>query len=356
MEVNATSLIYLFGAAQALLLIIGINYRQPLVSTTKLVTSILLIVMLFLMLYYAILLNGFHAFSPYIHSLGSAAWMAITPAYYLMLKSIREPKWKLQWKHLLYFIFSLILLAEFALTSLGIPAWLFLLANDSGLYLDVWMLCFFLPGFYFVGKTIHQQHQPEQLTKNKSLRWFSYVLMLVLIVFAVIYLLVRKDYVNWFELTLIVFCELFVFMLVFKTFKSMSLRQFFDSTKYDNQEISKTEFQQLAQQLEYQMTHEKIYQNKDLKLSELAHKSGISTNDLSQLFSLHYQSNFYDFVNQYRLNHLEKMLFDDSNRQYKILALAEESGFKSKTTFYKVFKEKHQLTPAQFMKKNQIPH
>jgi len=70
------------------------------------------------------------------------------------------------------------------------------------------------------------------------------------------------------------------------------------------------------------------------------------------VFSLHYKSNFYDFINRYRLAHLEQLIIHPDYEQYKIMSLATESGFKSKATFYKAFKGKHQVTPSQFIKQN----
>lgn len=352
MTISPLSLIYIFGALQALMLVAGINFKQPLASSAKIITSVLLLVMFMVMSYYVLLLNEVYIFHPYLHSLGGAAWMAISPAYYLMLKSIREPKWELNWASLAYFFLPMLFLGELLLALAGFPAAFYRLIDNDLLYLDCWMACFFVSGFYFLVKTLLEQRRVSHQPRDKTLQWFNYAFLGIITVFFFIYIGVRRAYLPWFEMTLMALCAVFVFSLVFKVFQSMSFRQFFEQPKYDNREWPVSKLQQLAQQLEQAVTENELYRKKELNLNELAQQSGINANTLSQLFGLHYKMNFYDFINRYRLEQVEQMMLDPANQQYKIIALAEASGFKSKTTFYKVFKEKHQMTPAQFMKRN----
>jgi AraC-like DNA-binding protein len=349
MNLSVWSLIYLFGAAQALLLIIGVNLNKPLLSDRKKITTLLLLAMMMTMIYYVVVINEIIAVYPYIDSLGTASWMAIAPLYYLLNKSVRTAQWELKTYHLWYLIIPVIFMIEGFLTTLGWKVWLYGLVNDLKLYLDLWMLLFFSSGFYFITKVMALEIKED--SRNRELKWFTHTYFLVLLVFLIIYLFVRKDYTVYFEMTLIMLFEVFIFVLVYRVFKIIPFRNFFELSKYENQHHSKANLQQLAQQLEKVMKEEKPYLDQKLTLSELSKLSGINTNDLSQLFAIYYDSNFYHFINQYRLQNLEKMMLDPENAQFKIMALAEASGFNSKATFYKVFKEKHQLTPAQFIKK-----
>ncbi len=154
----------------------------------------------------------------------------------------------------------------------------------------------------------------------------------------------------WFELILIALFEGFVFLLMYKVFKLIPSQNFFEHTKYLNKVLSKKELQYFAIQLEQIMEEEKPYLDKKLSLSDLSKVSGINSNDLSQVFNLHYHSNFYDFINRYRLEYLEGLILDPSYSQYKIMALAEESGFNSKATFYKTFKKTTGVSPTEYLK------
>lgn len=349
MSFGVWSLIYLFGAAQALLLIIGLNLNKPLLSDRKKITTLLLLAMMTTMIYYVVIINKNSVIFPYIDSIGTASWMAIAPLYYLLNKSIRTAQWELKAHHWFYLSIPVIFLVEGFLTTLGLNVWWYEIVNDTQLYLDLWMLFFFSSGLYFITKVLALDIRED--SKNKELKWFTQIYFWILLVFLVLYLFIRKDYTIYFEMTLIMLFEVFIFVLVYRVFKMIPFRNFFELSKYENQHHSKNNLQQLAHQLEKVMKEEKPYLDQKLTLSELSKLSGINTNDLSQLFASYYDSNFYHFVNQYRLQNLEQMILNPENAQFKIMALAEASGFNSKATFYKVFKEKHQLTPAQFIKK-----
>ena len=99
------------------------------------------------------------------------------------------------------------------------------------------------------------------------------------------------------------------------------------------------------------MKTQKPYLDKKLKLGDLSAMTGIPTNDLSQIFNQYYASGFYEWINAYRLEHLEHLLFDSASEKCTIAALAEQSGFNNKATFYKVFKQKHRVTPAEYVRK-----
>jgi len=349
MSISIFSLVYLFGAAQAFLLIIGFNLNKPLVSDLKKIATAFLLNIMLVLFYYVIALNGYHAIYPYVDSLGTAAWMALTPFYYLLCLSIHDAKWQLRRQHLWYFIVPFIFIVEGFLTTLGFPIWLHQLIGQPQLYLDLWMFTFFGTGFFFIGKSLFIT---KHSIKNKVLLGFSYLLLFVLVVFTLLYAWIRINYVVYFELTLLTLFQVLIYLFVYKIYKMIPFKNLFEVPKYPNHNLTKEQLQYFARQLEQVMAEEKPYLDKQLNLNKLATLTGITTNDLSLLFNLYYQSSFYEFVNQYRLRYLEKMILQPSNQQYKIIALAEESGFRSKATFYKVFKKKHQLTPVQFINKH----
>ncbi len=128
------------------------------------------------------------------------------------------------------------------------------------------------------------------------------------------------------------------------------LNSFFNTLKYNNRTLAKSEMEGFATRLEVVMESEKPYLDKKLSLVDLSQLTDISANDLSQLFNMHYKASFYEYINKYRLDYVEQILLDPEYAQYKITAIAEISGFNSKTTFYKAFKERHQMTPLEYMK------
>lgn len=348
MNLNLISIIFLFGGFQAIILLLGINLKKPLFSDLKKITSLLLLDIILITAYYLVMIKGYNGIVPFTGLIGNLSWMSITPIFYLLVKSLSDHEWSLQAKHLLYFLVPFLFTLEFIFGIAGVNIWKYSWITSSQAYNDMWMFLFFSSGILFIGRSIFMLFKQEE--ENKALRWFSYVFMSTLIVFSITYLFIRKEYKILFEYLLIGLMEIFVFMLIYRIFKVVNFQQFFDQKKYRNQALKKDDLSLLASNLEEVMSNEKLYLDNKLSLSMLAERIQSNSNELSQLFNLYYNSNFYEFVNRYRIEHLEKLILDPSFDHFKITALAEQSGFKSKTTFYKAFKEKHQITPLQFVK------
>jgi len=94
------------------------------------------------------------------------------------------------------------------------------------------------------------------------------------------------------------------------------------------------------------MRENQTYLDNQLTLTRLAETVGISTHHLSEVLNQHEGKNFYQFVNEYRINYVCEQLKRDKN--IKILDLAMSAGFSSKSTFNAVFKQFTQQTPSQY--------
>lgn len=105
----------------------------------------------------------------------------------------------------------------------------------------------------------------------------------------------------------------------------------------------------LANLLELMET-EKLYLDGEIKLSDVAESLGISNNNLSQIINDKLGKNFYDFINQYRVETAKTLLVAPKKQHLTLLAIAFDSGFNSKSSFNSVFKKQSGLTPSEFKK------
>ncbi len=92
---------------------------------------------------------------------------------------------------------------------------------------------------------------------------------------------------------------------------------------------------------------EKIFLKPDISLDEMARKLGISRNKLTQMIKGAGYANFYDFINYYRVEE-SKILLAKMPSHYVIDAIVEQAGFKSRSTFYRVFKQTTGKTPGEY--------
>ena len=108
---------------------------------------------------------------------------------------------------------------------------------------------------------------------------------------------------------------------------------------------------ELKQMLLEYMKAEQPFLNPDLTLYDLAGELGISAHHLSEVINNECGSNFYDFINGYRLHMCMERLRDSRNQKY-ISQIMYECGFNSKSVFNTLFKRATRMTPSQFRKDN----
>ncbi len=121
---------------------------------------------------------------------------------------------------------------------------------------------------------------------------------------------------------------------------------------YSKSGLTPKKVDELGIKLMKYMKAEKPFLDENLSLSLLSERSGVAQSHLSQVINQHFDLNFYDFVNQFRVNEAKKML---SSREYdhlSVLGIAYDCGFKSKSSFNRYFKKYTSLSPSAFKGKN----
>jgi AraC-like DNA-binding protein len=128
-----------------------------------------------------------------------------------------------------------------------------------------------------------------------------------------------------------------------------------DEEKSENKNFSKLTDQEIQNHIEkinQLMVVEKVYLNENLNLRELAAHLKTDPNLISFILNNHLGGNFYDYVNRYRIEEVKHKLNSADYKHLSLLGIALESGFNSKTTFNRVFKQVMGVTPTEFQKKN----
>jgi AraC-like DNA-binding protein len=118
--------------------------------------------------------------------------------------------------------------------------------------------------------------------------------------------------------------------------------------KYEKSALTPARAETYLAKLLHIMEAEKLFTNSELKLSDLAGKLDISPHHLSQIINEKLGQNFFEFINQYRIEEAKKYLRDAEKQNYTILSIALEAGFNNKASFNTAFKKHTGLTPSQF--------
>lgn len=98
------------------------------------------------------------------------------------------------------------------------------------------------------------------------------------------------------------------------------------------------------------MESEQPFADSQLTLQKLASKLSIPPQHLSRVINERRGQSFSDFINTYRVEAAKKRLLDAKMQHYTVLAIAEDVGFNSKSSFNAVFKKHTNMTPSEFRK------
>lgn len=120
------------------------------------------------------------------------------------------------------------------------------------------------------------------------------------------------------------------------------------SEPYERSSLDNGEVIRLKERLNRIMKEDEPYLNKNLKMVEIASGLGVSEHKLSQLLNVHLGTNFFEYVNQYRISKARLLLKDPAYNKYTIETIAMECGFNSKSTFNEAFKKLEGVTPSNF--------
>jgi AraC-like DNA-binding protein len=210
------------------------------------------------------------------------------------------------------------------------------------------------------------QRKIQQFSSNTEgidLNWLEYIILILLIV-NIIYVMYNLFYdpkaLNVFiniTFLLVVYCVAY-YSLKQKEIYPLKEQQIKDLIAIDEDSSSEEvkrklipdeDMSRIKDQLEKLMTTDKLYLDSELNLIKLAEMLSVSTHHLSYTINTGFDKNFFQYINEFRVEHA-KTLLKQTDSKLSILGIAYESGFNSKTAFNTTFKKVTGLTPSEFKK------
>jgi AraC-like DNA-binding protein len=322
----------------------------------------------------------FYVFTPFITLVG-------LPSIYLYVKHLTVESFQLNWKTIIHALPSvLVLVFSIYFVSILPPevkAELFKGIKPEGpeiIYvLLIYVVSILLMVLQVVGYSIHMfillyRHDKnlENIYSSKdevSLKWLKIfvVLFVLYCLYEVVVLFVNGVPVNETFYYSIISLHVFVVGIfgirqrdIYKKNLVIKIDQNEDESEIISQQISEKKqlsisqdvIQETLTKLTVLMQKEKIYRDEDLSLYDLSSELNINRNYLSHIINENFNSNFYNYVNSYRIEEAKTMLLDPEFDNLSIEGIAKSVGFKSRNVFYPVFKKFVGQTPAEFKLNN----
>ena len=309
------------------------------------------------------------------------AVMAHAPFIFVYTSSLTNPDFKLILKNLYHFGFLLVFcIAYIPYFSLS-PDDRMLLVQSKGnptYYVLVPMLTLLFIRIYFLTRTMvilvrHQTiiEQSFSYETNVNLRWIkliTYGFFGIIGMSIIMYMLVSSQVVSvfWMDYSMILLNMVLFYFIAYYGYKQEVIAKPVATTKEELKtsvpemksplKLSKNGVPKVdilngdIRRLNTLVEEEKLYLEPELHIEDIAVKMHLQTHHLSKLINQQLGKNFFEYINEYRVEEFKKLVADPNNKNISILGLAMDAGFNSKATFYRFFKNSTGLTPSEFKK------
>lgn len=297
----------------------------------------------------------------------SNSFLLFNPALFLYTRSLTDRRFKLRWIQLLhlvpYFFFK-------------IAAWIIKEPQSLETYFQndhtLWFrIVFGIIGilswavyltFTTVILTKHRRRLKNEFSSIdlfKRLGWIHFVVITYLLYCFSVFLLAVLNVISWTTISITIYnysgLLFFIYIFGFYGLKQSDIFKLAAAEEANSMKEIKTHglllsaeaSEKIEKKLQQYFAVEKPYLNPDLNMSILAEQLKIPKHHLTEVLNKNIGKNFFQFVNEYRVEEVKKHLANPKNR-YSIEAIGYECGFNSKSTFFSVFKNITTQTPKEF--------
>ena len=120
-----------------------------------------------------------------------------------------------------------------------------------------------------------------------------------------------------------------------------------ETLKYKSSMLTERDKKQIKESILSYFEKKKPYLNPDFNMTLLSKNLNLPKHHITEVLNMDIGKNFFNFVNEYRVEAVKKMLVENK-LPYSIEAIGYECGFNSKSSFFTVFKTITGMTPLEF--------
>ena len=140
-----------------------------------------------------------------------------------------------------------------------------------------------------------------------------------------------------------------VFVIVFGITELPYFKSFFlpKEVKHDEKVIHSGVL--LIDKLKHFFESEKPFKNPDFSIDLCLQELNHTKKELQETLKIHKKTTFKEFVDKHRIEEFKKLALDKKYNIYDTVTLANMAGFKSKASFYRLFKQHEGCTPKEYL-------
>lgn len=211
--------------------------------------------------------------------------------------------------------------------------------------------------FYRVKKKMKHHYSDIQ---EKDFSWLEFFLLSTsTVIFVDLIITLLEIFFNynvlWDDFITLIFLIIAMAVLGYKGLKQSTIfLPYFLLEKRDKNPTYKTKSAETSEALKLKIENilekKKLYLNPELTLRILSEEVNLSERSLSAFLNNEMQVSFYDLINSYRIAEAKRRLVSDDYVKYTIEGIGFSCGFKSRSTFFKIFKKEIGASPSSYKK------
>lgn len=354
------------GIVLGVFVVLLINNKGVKKTRANVFLSVLLMAFTFSIFHIRYAGNVMSHFSMQAFNVGDPTFLLISPLLWFYIEELTGKRVRLTVKSVLHFIpFAFIIFCSLFFKSIATdnPFIIFLNSHSRMPIIVFWIIVVIQFSWYqlLIQRKLYAYQQLLQQevsnTEDINIAWVKFF-MSVFLAINIFFLfgliaVIHLDYIMWLWKAVGIVFSLSVFALGYKGILQREVFYTDETAKSVNTPIAENQSkpeQQLIDRVVNYMVEKKPYLDAELTLSMLAKDLSMSRNQLSHLINVGVGANFYDFVNNYRVEEVKRLMTDPQVKNFNLLGMALEAGFKSKSTFNLIFKRFTGLTPTEYRK------
>lgn len=372
LPLNLISVICIFAIGLGIFFLAYLIFTEKKRWGDKKVLIAILLVLISQLFYDLLIFSSLIYQLPFLFGLNGFGGLLLYPLLYFYIVSLKKEHWHWHWWYGLAFVPFLIGFTYKSTRYLPIkasdkiemldafyrhtrPGPTNLFTNEMLLLAKVILPALFLIGAIYQLRLLKKERNQALPVYLKGMQWVL-ALALVYVLGANflnqgLYSWWGNNFIEW--IVNIALMAAFLVMLAFLMLKQLERGdELFPEEKYKDSRLDKAASRKYYLQLLHLVEKEELYLDANLTLSALAKKMEVNSKYLSQAINENCDLSFTRFINQYRVKKAQQLLKDPALSNYTIEGIASEAGFRSKSAFYKAFKEWTGISPKDFQSRS----
>ena len=106
------------------------------------------------------------------------------------------------------------------------------------------------------------------------------------------------------------------------------------------------------QKVQLGMEVQKLFLKQSLNIDEFSKRINLPVKEVSAVINKHYGTNFFEFMNSYRIEEAKRLLGDAQHADMTVMDVLLHAGFNSKSAFHRFFNRLVGMSPTEFRKQS----